>query len=139
MAKVLAATPFTAEVFCATTTATSVHKLIKGTGSTLDTAGEALYLRLARDSGHVGATLSMMAQWSLDELLKHLPKIDTTTTLIVGENDKAVPPQTSHDATKLLPNAAVISLPNLGHLAHEEDAPSIAKIIQTQTGRQGHP
>ena len=139
MAKVLAATPLSAEVFCATTTPASVQKLIAGTGSTLGDAGHALYLRLARDSSHVGATLSMMAQWSLDALLGRLSQIDTQVTLIVGENDKAVPPQTSKDAATQLRRADVITLPGLGHLAHEEDAPSIADIIQTQMGRQGHP
>jgi len=72
MAKVLAATPFTAEVFCATATPTNVQKLIAGTGSQLDAQGHALYLRLARDTTHVGATLAMMAQWSLDDLLGRL-------------------------------------------------------------------
>lgn len=139
MAKVLAATPFSAEMFCATTTPSSVQKLIAGTGSRLDAEGQALYLRRARDTGHVGATLSMMAQWSLDDLLGRLPRIMTPITLIVGDQDKAVPPQTSHDAARILPNATVVTLPNLGHLAHEEDASAIANIIQKQTGRQGFP
>lgn len=139
MAKVLAATPFSAEVFCATATANSVQKLIAGTGSRLEPTGEALYLRLAQDSSHVGATLAMMAQWSLDDLLARLPQIDTPITLIVGENDKAVPPQTSVDAAARLPHATIVRLPGLGHLAHEEDVPQIASHITTQTGRQGYP
>lgn len=139
MAKLLAATPFTAELFCATTTPSSVHKLITGTGSKLGPEDEDLYLRLARDKGHVGATLSMMAQWSLDELLGRLSDIDITTTFIVGENDKAVPPQTSHDAAEKMPKAQVISLKSLGHLAHEEDPQIIAQIIGKQTGRHGFP
>ena len=139
MAKLLAATPFSAEMFCATTTPASVQKLITGTGSRLNPAGHELYLRLAQDTGHVGATLSMMAQWSLDDLLDRLTRQDLPITLIVGDNDKAVPPQTSHDAAAMLPNCNVMSLPGLGHLAHEEDAAAVANIIQTQTGRQGSP
>lgn len=139
MAKFLAATPFTADVFCATTTPASVQKLIQGTGSKLDAEGHGYYLKLARDTGHVGATLSMMAQWSLDGLLARLPNVDTPVTLIVGTNDKAVPPKTSHDAARILTNATVIDLPDLGHLAHEEDASAIAAVIQTKTDRQGHP
>ncbi|MCK0120644.1 alpha/beta fold hydrolase [Loktanella sp. F6476L] len=129
MAKFLAATPFTASVFCATTTAASVHKLIKGTGSNIGPEGEAFYLRLVQDTGHVGATLSMVAQWSLDPLLARLPQIDVKTTLIACANDKAVPPQTSAEAAAHMPNARVLKLPNLGHLAHEEDADQIADII----------
>ena len=139
MAKVLALTPFSADLFCATATPGSVRNLIRGTGSTLDATGEALYLRLAQDTGHVGATLSMMAQWSLDELLTHLPRIDTPVTLIVGDRDTAVPPKTSTDAAARLPNAEVITLSGLGHLAHEEDAGQIAAIVLKKLGRQGHP
>lgn len=139
MAKVLAMTPFSADLFCATTTASSVHNLIKGTGSMLDADGERLYLKLARDSGHVGATLSMMAQWSLDDLLKKLPEIDMPVLLIVGDHDKAVPPKTSHDAATALPNATVMTLTGLGHLAHEEDAAEVAAIITDAMGRQGLP
>lgn len=139
MAKVLAATPFSAELFCATTTASSVRNLINGTGSTLDADGSRLYLALAKDTAHVGATLAMMAQWSLDELLVRLPKIDAAVTLITGSADAAVPPQTGIDAAAQLPNAKVVSLAGLGHLAHEEDAKTVASLIQNEIGRQGFP
>ncbi|MEL6641488.1 MAG: alpha/beta fold hydrolase BchO [Pseudomonadota bacterium] len=129
MAKILSITPFSAEFFCATTSATSLRGLIKGTGSTLDDAGVDLYLTLARDTGHVSATLAMMAQWELDPLLARLPSITTPVALIVGENDTAVPPDTSADAAAALPQASLIRLPHLGHLAHEEDADSVAKLI----------
>jgi magnesium chelatase accessory protein len=136
MAKLLSVTPFSAELFCATTNRSSVRKLIQGTGSTLGPDGENLYLRLAQDPGHVGATLAMMAQWSLDDLLTRLPQIDTPVTLIVGDADKAVPPQTSVDAAKQLPDAQVVHLPKRGHLVHEEDAAAVAEIILNATGRQ---
>lgn len=139
MAKVLAATPFSADLFCATTTASSVRNLIHGTGSRLGADGEAHYLALAKDTTHVRATLAMMAQWSLDSLLERLPDIDTPVTLITGAADKAVPPGTSTTAAAALPNATVIALPELGHLAHEEDAAQIATLIQNATGRQGLP
>lgn len=139
MAKVLASTPFSAEVFCATTTAASVAKLINGTGSKLGPEGQALYLKLARDTGHVGATLSMMAQWSLEDLLAGLSRLDLPVTLIVGAKDKAVPPQTSYDAAAKLPDCKVVTLEGLGHLAHEEDAAAIVDIVLNATGRQGHP
>ncbi len=139
MAKVLSITPFSAEFFCASTTPNSVRNLIRGTGSALDAEGNDLYLRLARDSGHVGATLAMMAQWELDPLLDRLGQIATSVKLIVGQNDTAVPPSTSTEAAARLNQAEVLSLPNLGHLAHEEDADQIATLILNATGRQGSP
>ena len=129
MAKALAMTPFSASVFANTTTRNSVRNLVQGTGSTLDHEGLELYYRLATDKAHVDATLSMMAQWSLDGLLGRLDQIDTPVHLITGRSDKAVPPSVSKDAAQRLPDARLTALPNLGHLAHEEDPARIAKLI----------
>lgn len=129
MAKALAATPFSARMFAASTTRNSVRNLLKGTGSTLDAEGINLYYRLIRDPSHVDATLAMMSQWSLDGLLSRLGQIDTPVHLITGLNDKAVPPQVSRDAQTTLPNARLTELPGLGHLAHEEDPDQIAQLI----------
>jgi magnesium chelatase accessory protein len=129
MAKALAVTPFTASLFSKTTTRSSVRNLIEGTGSTLDDRGIDLYYRLATDKGHVDATLSMMAQWSLDGLMARLGKIDVPVHLISGLADKAVPPEVSRDAVKRLPKGKLTELPGLGHLAHEEDPAAIAALI----------
>jgi len=139
LAKALALNPLTASIFTATASDRTVRNLIKGTGSTLDDAGIALYKRLTSDKGHVDATLLMMAQWRLDGLLERLPKIDRPTTLITGANDQAVPPKTSVGAAGALPNGQHIELPNLGHLAHEEDSHQIAEIIFAILNEKGPP
>ncbi len=131
MAKLLALTPFAATIFAGSMTEQKVRSLIRGTGSVLDDAGIGLYLRLSSDRAHVDGTLTMMAQWQLDGLLARLPQIETPVTLIVGETDGAVPPVTSHDAALALPTATVISLPGLGHLAHEEDPATVAGLIRS--------
>ncbi len=129
MAKALAVTPFSAGIFASTTTRSSVRNLVQGTGSTLDPEGLDLYYRLATDRGHVDATLSMMAQWSLDGLLARLDQIDVPVHLITGASDKAVPPHVSKTAANLLPKGKFIQLPKLGHLAHEEDPTTLAHLI----------
>lgn len=129
MAKALAATPFSAGVFASTTTRSAVRNLVEGTGSKLGQEGLELYYRLATDRGHVDATLSMMAQWSLDGLLSRLDRIDAPVHLITGLNDKAVPPQVSRDAARKLPHAKLTELSGLGHLAHEEDPETLAQLI----------
>ncbi|KQI73536.1 magnesium chelatase [Loktanella sp. 5RATIMAR09] len=129
MAKALAVSPFAARLFSKTTTQNSVRQLIKGTGSTLDARGIDLYYRLATDKGHVDATLSMMAQWSLDGLLARLGTIDVPVHLITGLADKAVPPEVSREAVKRLPQGRLTEVAGLGHLAHEEDPATIAKLI----------
>lgn len=129
MAKALAITPFSASIFAGTTTRNAVRNLLRGTGSTLDQQGLELYYRLATDKAHVDGTLSMMAQWKLDGLLSRLGQIDAPVQLITGLSDVAVPPQVSRDAATVLPNALLTELANLGHLAHEEDPETIARLI----------
>lgn len=129
MAKALAVTPFSASLFASTTTRGSVRNLVNGTGSMLDEQGLELYYRLATDKGHVDATLSMMAQWSLDGLLARLDQIHTPVHLITGLGDKAVPPSVSRDASGKLPTSKLTELDGLGHLAHEEDPQRIADLI----------
>jgi len=79
----------------------------------------------------VDATLSMMAQWSLDGLIAALPTIPSRVDLIVADGDTAVPTQASESAALALPNAQLHLVKNLGHLAHEEDADQIGALIQS--------
>lgn len=130
LARALAVTPLSASLFSASASAASVHRLIAGTGSTLDAEGEALYLRLTRETSHVDATLSMMAQWQLDPLLDRLPQLDVATHLITGDQDRAVPPDTSAAAAARLPRGTHERLAGLGHLAHEEQPHTIADLIR---------
>ncbi len=106
-----------------------VRELLASTGSKLDEDGIALYRRLMTDSGHIDGTLSMMAQWNIDGLLRSLPDIETPALLIVGERDETVPPKVSEAAAASLPDADVMRLPNLGHLAHEEAPDVVADAI----------
>jgi magnesium chelatase accessory protein len=134
LARALALSPFTAGLFAASVTEQSVRSLIRGTGSTIDAEGLALYRRLASDRAHVDGTLAMMAQWRLDALLRRLPDNPARTTLIVGDRDLAVPPGTSHEAAALMRAADVVTLAGLGHLAHEEDPATVAGIVMEALG-----
>lgn len=130
LAKLLAVTPFTADVFAATaSSSSSVARLIGGTGSTLSPEGIALYQRLVSDRTHVDGTLSMMSQWSLDGLLPRLDQIEAPVLLITGDRDRTVAPEVSRRAAKRLKRAELHSLPGLGHLMHEEDPQAVARLI----------
>jgi len=131
MAKVLAATPWVAHLFTASTARKgSVERLLAGTGSTLPPEDMVYYKALVSDRGHVDAALAMMAQWRLDPLLARLEGHPSRTLLIAGAGDKTVPPQTSKEVADRMPDAAYVELPGLGHLAHEEDAPAVAALIE---------
>lgn len=129
LARVLALSPFSADLLSATATTGSVRSLIRATGSEIDAAGIACYLRLAQDRAHVDGTLAMMAQWRLDPLLARLGEVAVPVTLIAAEGDLAVPPATSAAAAARIPGARLITLPALGHLAHEESPAALTALI----------
>lgn len=130
MAKALAMTPWVARLFTASAARPqSIKRLIDGTGSKLTEEDMRWYAALIGDERHVDGTLAMMAQWDLDPLLRALPQITAQTLLIAAEHDKTVPPATSQSVVEKMPGALAVSLPGLGHLAHEEDAAAVYAVI----------
>lgn len=113
----------------------TVERILAGTGSPLDTAGRAQYLRLVRDPDHITGALGMMADWRLQGLLNRLPRTQTKVTLIASEGDRAVPAQVSIDAAKRIPGARLRLLPKLGHLAHEETEDGLSALILDSLGQ----
>lgn len=104
-------------------------RLVRGTGSTLDARGLALYRRLACRPGHVAAALGMMARWDLAALVRELRQLRPPLTLVVGANDHAIRPAEARKVMALVPDATLVRLPGLGHLAHEERPAQVARII----------
>ncbi len=117
----------------------AVERLIRSTGSTLDAAGIDFYARLVRNPAHVAGVLDMMSSWDLHALGRDLARLSSPLLLVVGENDKTVLPEDARRAQQRLPQARLLTLPGLGHLAHEERPDLVAAIIidtAMQTARQ---
>jgi len=130
MAKLLSVTPMVPQIFSRMSgTPTRVKTLLASTGSNIGAEGQAQYLALVRQSGHVDGTLAMMAQWQLDGLLQRLPAQTTPCLLITASNDKAVPPEVSTKASARMPGAVSTDIPGYGHLVHEEAADKVADLI----------
>lgn len=130
-AKVLASSSLTAKLFSTMGQSKArVQGVLRSTGSEVSPESLTYYHALMSDAGHVGNTLSMMAQWSLDRLLLELPKLQNDVLLISGKKDLAVPPDTALQVAAKLPNATTIDVPGYGHLIHEEDPEGIAKLIR---------
>ncbi len=106
-----------------------VDRLLRRTGSSIDSDGVALYRLLARNPGHLGAVLKMMANWDLAALLRDLPGLSTPLTLVVGSRDGTVSPGEAHRVRVVAPSATVHALPGLGHLAHEERPAELASLL----------
>lgn len=137
MAKLLSITPLVPQIFSKMSgTPARVKTLLASTGSDIGPQGEAQYLTLIRQSGHVDGTLAMMAQWQLDGLLSRLPAQKTPCLLITSDGDKAVPPEVSVKAAAQIPGADCVTIPGYGHLVQEEAADKVADVILPFLARQ---
>jgi magnesium chelatase accessory protein len=110
----------------------SVARVLAGTGSRLTPQGVELYRRLVRNPEHIAGALGMMSSWDLDAFQPALRRLAIPLVLIVGENDKTVPPAQALELQRRLRHARVVMLPRLGHLAHEEDPDlAVEEIIRS--------
>jgi magnesium chelatase accessory protein len=133
VAKLMAAAPLVPQLFARSARNPSVlQRLLASTGSHLDPTGTALYQRLVSSPGHARGALAMMANWDLPALAAALPQLAVPLDLLVGTNDRTVPPtQAAQAMGRLSRNARgkLIQLEGLGHLAHEEEPASVAALL----------
>jgi magnesium chelatase accessory protein len=133
-AKLAARLPFVPRLFAQQAQEAPVlQRLLHSTGSTLDAEGTELYRRLVGNPAHVAGALGMMANWDLYSFARELPRLSTPLALLVGEQDRTVPPTQAQQVLQRLSPAVrcpCIRLPGLGHLAHEEQAALVAQHIE---------
>ncbi len=106
-----------------------VGDLLRRTGSRIDPEGAAQYGLLARNPAHVGAALGMMANWDLPALNRELGKVPCPVLLIAGALDEMVPSSDARITLGMIPDARLVRLKGLGHLAHEEQPVLVACLI----------
>lgn len=138
LAKVLSLNPFVPRIFAwSASSPASVERLIRDTGSHIDRRGLELYGRLFAEPRHVAGALRMMANWDLSKMADDIRRLKIPLTLVVGANDKAVPPEQAGEIAALAPGARLIRLRGLGHLAHEEAPEAIAGLVRAMAGASG--
>ncbi len=129
-AKLLARSPLVPRLFAwRAADRSAVERLIRGTGSTLDATGVELYGRVVSNPAHAAAALGMMANWDLVPLVRDLSRLNPRLMLVTGDNDRTLPPSEALRVRALLPSAERVSLPGLGHLAHEERPEEVAPLF----------
>ncbi len=129
LAKALTFNPFVPRMFAwRGSDPVAVHRLIAGTGSTIDAEGERLYGKLVSSPAHVAAALQMMANWDLHPLVRDLPRLRPALLLIAASKDRAIPPDVARRVREILPKAKLELVRGYGHLMHEE-APELAATV----------
>jgi len=130
LARMMAANTLVAPAFAAWATLPSTtRRLLDGTGSRIDALGERCYAQLMRNPAHAAGALRLMASWDLAPLASALPALATPLLLIVGDNDKTLSPAQGPRVAQQVAGARCVTLPRLGHLAHEEDAGAVAAAM----------
>jgi len=130
LAKALTFNPFVPRMFAwRGSDPAAVHRLIEGTGSSIDEEGERFYGKLVSSPNHVAAALQMMANWDLRPLVRDLPRLRSDLLLIAASNDRAIPPDVARHVRELQPRAMLKCVSGYGHLLHEEAPEKIAEII----------
>ncbi len=130
LAKLLVGLPLLPQLFAwRARSDAAVRQILEGTGSRIDAQGVALYGRMIRNPAHAAAALGMMAQWDLHPLLRDLGRLTVPLLLVVGADDRAVPPAQADRVRGVVPGAMLVSMPGLGHLAHEERPEDVAALI----------
>ena len=137
MAKLLFLNPLAPRLFAWSADKAAVVNLLKGTGSKIGPRGVDLYARLLHNPGHVAGALGMMASWDLTDLRRDLPGLNARVLLIVGENDKAVPPRDAGVVAAEIHGATVETIRRTGHLAHEERPDEVCRIIMRHAVEAG--
>lgn len=131
LAKLLFVNPFAPHIFAgmARGSGETARFLQRSTGSTIDAAGIAAYERLLTTPGHVAGAIGMMADWDLDALARDLPRLAVPLLLIHGEGDTAIAVADARRAVATVTDGRLVTLAQLGHLAHEESPREIADLI----------
>lgn len=129
-ARLLAGLPFVPQLFAWGAGNRNVaSRLLRDTGSAISAEGVEFYARLLRKPSHLASALGMMASWDLRPLLRDLPGLKARLVLVVGANDRAIPPSEAERVRAVLHAARIITMPGLGHLAHEESPEETARLI----------
>ncbi|MEO1328965.1 MAG: alpha/beta fold hydrolase BchO [Pseudomonadota bacterium] len=130
LAKLLFVNPLVPRMFAAAAQNPGrVRQLLEGTGSAPPPEIFENYARLFRAPGHVAGALGMMAHWDLDRLRRASAGFAAPTSLFAAALDKTIPPWDAVDAAGRFADAEIVEIPRLGHLAHEEDPETIARLI----------
>lgn len=134
-ARALSAVPLVPRLFTLKAHDTeAVARLMRSTGSQIDTEGVSLYSELLGDPDRVRNVLRMMGHWDLARLVPEMTSaaragVFPDLHLLVGAEDHTVPPAQAARLHALIPSSTLDVFPGLGHLAHEEQPAATAGAI----------
>jgi len=129
-AKLISLNPLSAWMFAKTMQQDKlVSKILNSTGSAVRPADAFFYKALMQSPSHVQGVLQMMLHQDLGALPMQLAEMRSRVLIVAGLNDQAVPHVQAQTAHQRIKGSTLLSLPDLGHLAHEENPSLCAKEL----------
>jgi magnesium chelatase accessory protein len=107
----------------------AVEATLASTGSRLDDGLVALYARLAASPGHVHGTMSMMSRWDVAPLIADYPRLRPPVALVFGGRDRWLDRAAVEAAVRPISRVRAVTIPDTGHLTHEEQPSAVAGVI----------
>ena len=113
----------------------ATSSMLADTGSKVDPLMTRCYDTLLGDPEHIAGTLRMMAGWDLPPLLRRMSLLQMPVWLTAAEGDRTIPPERSTSVAHNLPLAHTVRIPDLGHLAHEENPKIFDALFQEMVAK----
>jgi magnesium chelatase accessory protein len=105
------------------------ESLLRSTGSYVTPEQAAIYGAFMRSRRHMGAVMTMFANWDGAALQRELVRLTTPVTLAVALHDPWVPPRAADRLASHFPNVRIVEVGDCGHLAHEEKPGLLETVI----------
>jgi magnesium chelatase accessory protein len=108
---------------------TLLRALLSSTGSSVPPRSVELYRRLLGFPGVLSSVLTLVAGWEPRTLARRLPSLATPFLLLAGTGDRWIPLPAVRSVSATIPTARLVEMPDLGHLAHEEEPARVSLLI----------
>lgn len=116
-----------------------LDRTLASTGSRLPPEQLRRYRRLSSTVRHCRAALSMMADWDPEAVQRDLAELRVPALMLAGERDAWIPPEAVRASAGPCSTARVETVPETGHLLHEESPAAIASRVLAFAGEVGLP
>ncbi len=111
-----------------------IASLLRATRTSVTPGNQWLYEQMLGSEQRVHDVLTMMAGWSLPDLVADMPRLAVPLQLIAGTRDPWVALADLRSLARTTPRCTIDTLPG-GHLLHEEQPAAIARLLTESVER----
>lgn len=109
---------------------TLLRAMLRSTGSAVPNRSVQLYQRLLGFPGVLSSVLTLVSLWEPRSLARRLPSLEIPFLLVAGVEDRWIPLSSVRSVASTIPSARLVEVPDVGHLAHEEEPERVALLIR---------